>query len=315
MNRAWRLALLVLALSASVRSLSGQEQPPGRLREDVGSEPYREAIRRFNDKELPKVIGGTPAPPGAFPWQVSLTVASIPDPVRAHFCGASIYSDRWIVTAAHCVRSNAPEDITVVAGTQTLAASVERRAVRRILVNPQFDVFSKDHDVAVVELEQPLALGDRMQAIRLATAGEEASVIAGKVRLAVVGWGMTKEGGVIVRDLRFVRIPMVDRTICNKPFAHDGQVTLNMLCAGERLGAVKDSCRGDSGGPLSASLAGTTVLLGITSWTAEEGCGLPNKVGVYARASVLRDWVATCIADSDACALPGSTAENQGTPH
>lgn len=44
------------------------------------------------------IIGGVPAKDGQVPWQVSLQRSS-----GFHFCGGSIISDEWILTATHCV--------------------------------------------------------------------------------------------------------------------------------------------------------------------------------------------------------------------
>lgn len=53
--------------------------------------------RKANSK--PRIVGGQEADVDEFPWQVSLHVKN-----TAHVCGASIISEQWIVTAAHCVQ-------------------------------------------------------------------------------------------------------------------------------------------------------------------------------------------------------------------
>ena len=46
-----------------------------------------------------RIVGGTDANPGAWPWQVTLDYSGHPGP---HWCGGSIVTPDWIVTAAHC---------------------------------------------------------------------------------------------------------------------------------------------------------------------------------------------------------------------
>src|ERR1700676_4111160 len=96
------LVFYAVAAQAAAVTLSAQSV--------TGSAPYREAAQAWlnHDTTVRKIIGGAPAPAGSFPWQVSLEVSWIPDPLAAHFCGGTIYSDRWIVTAAHCVTGNDP---------------------------------------------------------------------------------------------------------------------------------------------------------------------------------------------------------------
>ena len=52
------------------------------------------------DGEVGKIIGGTPASMGEFPWLVSLQLFG------SHYCGASILDKYTILTAAHCTNYN-----------------------------------------------------------------------------------------------------------------------------------------------------------------------------------------------------------------
>lgn len=66
------------------------------------------------------------------------------------------------------------------------------------------------------------------------------------------------------------------------------EITHSMICAGYDQGG-KDTCRGDSGGPLSIIKNGVRLLIGITSWGYE--CGRPYFPGVYASVSAIRPWI------------------------
>lgn len=48
-----------------------------------------------------RIVGGNEAKQGQYPWQVSLQWGWLLG--YSHFCGGSILSDRWVVTAGHCV--------------------------------------------------------------------------------------------------------------------------------------------------------------------------------------------------------------------
>ena len=60
-----------------------------------------------------------------------------------------------------------------------------------------------------------------------------------------------------------------------------------MICGGGNPG--KDTCYGDSGGPLAVPVGGGKVLAGIVSYGS--GCARPNTPGVYTNVSHYIDWI------------------------
>ena len=49
------------------------------------------------DEKDQRIYGGVPAVPGQFPWQVALIIDNM------YFCGGSLISKKWVLTAAQCV--------------------------------------------------------------------------------------------------------------------------------------------------------------------------------------------------------------------
>jgi len=292
------LALIFLSMAAGERALA---QDPTTLESDPslkGSVPYEEVVNRYLRKEQPKIVGGKPAPAGAFPWQVSLGVSWIADPFSAHFCGGSVFTEKWIITAAHCAVGLTPGKVIITAGTNRLVDGAVRRNVNRIIVHRNYNPQTKDNDIALMELRDPLPTGLQIKKIELLTPGEESGFTDTSV-FTVTGWGATAEGGSVVRDLRYLdALPFVSQATCNLPQAYDGQITSNMLCAGVRVGGM-DSCQGDSGGPLSFGTGAAPKLAGIVSWG--DGCARPDKVGIYTRVVNYISWINNCVAGAQSC--------------
>ncbi|KAJ8042602.1 Enteropeptidase [Holothuria leucospilota] len=100
--------------------------------------------------------------------------------------------------------------------------------------------------------------------------------------------------GKTANELQEAKVPIIDRDTCNQRYYYDGELTVNMMCAGFAAGGV-DSCQGDSGGPLVCSAKDSDrdlerwYLVGVTSWGY--GCALPNHPGVYADVSKYTSWI------------------------
>ncbi len=79
---------------------------------------------------------------------------------------------------------------------------------------------------------------------------------------------------------------MVSDSTCSSAYPSDLEPE-SMLCAGEE---GKDSCSGDSGGPLACPHSdGDPKLAGVTSFG--QGCGEPGFPGVYTDVAYYLDWI------------------------
>lgn len=268
-------------------------------------EDYVAAIERYRKREQAKIINGVAAAPNSHPWQVSLGVAWIADQKQAHFCGGSLVDDKWIMTAAHCVRGLLMEDFLVVAGTTILNQSNTRYGPARVIVHPDYNWSIQDNDVALIELRDPVKFSASIKPIQLVSSIEdEAKLVQGK-KLRVTGWGAIEQGGKGVAALQYIDVPYISRKTCNSFNSYNGRITDAMMCAGTipKIGAntiYQDSCQGDSGGPLVASIGSSKpVLVGVTSWG--DGCGQPNKFGVYTRLAIFSSWIEKCRSGSSDC--------------
>ncbi|XP_067003046.2 trypsin-1 [Anabrus simplex] len=220
-----------------------------------------------------RIVGGSSADIKNFPYQLSLQSWG------SHICGASIISENWALTAAHCVSGSSASRFSLRAGTSTRGSGGSVHQASQIIAHPNYDLRTIDYDYALIKVSSPFSLGSNVAIVALPSQGE---AVADGTNSVVTGWGSTSEGGWSASTLQQVTVPVVSNSECNS--AYGGGITDRMICAGYTAGG-KDACQGDSGGPLVAN----GKLQGIVSWGY--GCAQPNYPGVYSRVATARDWI------------------------
>ncbi|NXN79617.1 TM11E protease, partial [Bombycilla garrulus] len=229
-----------------------------------------------------RVTGGQGAQEGEWPWQASIQLDG------SHRCGASIISNTWLVTAAHCFRGvTDPRRWTASFGI-LLRPPKQKKFVQRIIVHERYrdHILDHDYDVAVVELASAIKFTSDVHSVCLP---EASHIFPDNTSCFVTGWGALENDGYSVNQLRQAEVRIISTAICNRRQVYAGAITDGMLCAGYLDGQV-DACQGDSGGPLvHANSRGIWYLVGIVSWGDE--CGKPNKPGVYTRVTYYRNWI------------------------
>lgn len=256
------------------------------------------------DRAEQAIVGGSDTTIEATPWQVSLQTSA-----GFHFCGGSVLSSEWILTAQHCVVSRSPGTVRIAAGMTRLsqASSGQIRNVSEIFRFPDYTNATLGHDVALLRLATPLDLaGGSTTQICLSTQAQgsiDTGLTAPGVSAKVTGWGTLRSGGPSPDILQTVNVPIISQAAATA--AYGFSITDDQLGAGDvTLGGV-DSCQGDSGGPLTVTDGtGDTKLAGVVSWGF--GCADPRYPGMYARVSSFTPWI-TDITMIEACtdlALP-----------
>ncbi|XP_053228791.1 transmembrane protease serine 9 isoform X7 [Podarcis raffonei] len=136
-----------------------------------------------------KIVGGSGAARGEWPWQASLWLRR-----KEHKCGAVVVADRWLLSAAHCfdVYSD-PKMWVAVLGTPFLSGLDGRvEKVFQIHKHPFYNIYTLDYDVALLELASPLSFTSTVKPICLP---DHAHLFGQGARCVITGWGSTKEGG------------------------------------------------------------------------------------------------------------------------
>jgi len=231
-----------------------------------------------------RIYGGEQATAGTIPWIVTFVFGDPTDSLAR--CGGSIIGPNFVVTAAHCAYGQTPSSVNITAGTFSYSgteSTAKNLKVKKIINHPQYMPGRNEFDIALIQIETITEWTQTMRPICLPKGDEK---FENGNMCMVAGWGATETASVS-RFLRYTIIPKLPTSICDSwLFA---KLDYNVeFCAGWEEG-VQDSCTGDSGGPFMCRHGSTWKLYGVVSWG--EGCGKPNKPGIYADVRAFATWI------------------------
>src|SRR5215510_10416713 len=265
-----------------------------------------------------RVVGGKETHIAQWPGQAALRTTTKGGKSALYFCGATAISDRWVLTAAHCVNdivSNLQKSfgfndrtgkpmvgtIQVVIGVDNLdkVSKEDVYEVEKIVVREGYTEASvSGQDVALIQLKRPYS--GPVARLSLQTSTDPQTPPGAQVRVAGFGSlqylaatnaykladGQEYYAG--SKRLLETAMPTVSTEQCKTRYP-TAKIDVGQLCAGLEQGG-KDSCQGDSGGPLIAlDRRGCPFQIGVVSWGA--GCGGAKDYGVYTRVSDHAAWL------------------------
>nr|XP_039261875.1 hyaluronan-binding protein 2-like [Styela clava] len=222
------------------------------------------------------IIGGVTSKPKDWPWMAALYLQN-----KGKFvCGGSIVGKSWVLTAAHCVDKQNPSNVLVLVGSRhhtQLDAGHRWIGASRIFLHPTYD--GTIGDVALIKLHFQLEYTDNIRPICLPN-GEKVET---DTKCFAPGWGIANREDIPIEkssaSLQHAGLRILPRDVCaqgykNSPYYR--AVTDNVICSG-LLSGNKDTCLGDSGGPLACQRKASCdwYIAGVTSFGAVE-CGSKN---------------------------------------
>lgn len=236
-----------------------------------------------------QIVNGVDAAECAWKWQVGFRYNDIGLP----FCGGTLISDEWVLSAAHC--GNFP-DFLVVAGEwkpREKSGNEQNRRAVQFIRHPLYQSTNRQtHDYAMIRVDRAF---DFNTCVGSACLPEGDDVPVGS-ECYITGWGTLRSGGSQPDILQEGKVTVLANNNCGDYTT--GSIDASMLCAQgtNDNGGIVDACQGDSGGPLVCEAGGVWTLYGATSWG--RGCAGANYAGVWARVHFVMDWVNQVIAEN-----------------
>ncbi|CAG9860338.1 unnamed protein product [Phyllotreta striolata] len=248
-----------------------------------------------------KILGGIDTKLNEFPWMVLLGYRSVDGP--KYRCDGTIINERYILTAAHCVKTNQGPPNTVRLGEYNLSTrkdcatlengtvkcslGVQNVAIEQIIAHPDFDDYSLINDIALIRMPKMNISIENVQPICLPL-GDLRNAMSDNY--IAVGWGLTNNE-TSPNIVQKVSVRMVDLETCKRHYSYQVKITEKQLCAG---GNKENVCSGDSGGPIQyeSTIDGTTKYIqqGVISFGTNQ-CGFGNKPSVHSNVAYYMNWI------------------------
>ncbi|XP_047994689.1 CLIP domain-containing serine protease HP8-like isoform X2 [Leguminivora glycinivorella] len=215
-----------------------------------------------------KISGSRPAERYEFPWMVLLAYET---PLGPQFkCGGSLISERYVLTAAHCLSDLkligvrvGELDVDATTACAELGDCIDQIQDLRVEeAIPHAEYRGRPNvrnDIGLLRLRKPVDLSQMSRSQQSFDLGRQVATLA--------GWGSTEHGSKS-SILRTAAVPVYTVENCRKLYnrgkkPNEEDETTNKLCAGQKgIG----SCEGDSGGPLMLREEGRFVQYGVDSY-------------------------------------------------
>ncbi|KAJ2785783.1 hypothetical protein H4R18_000329 [Coemansia javaensis] len=223
------------------------------------------------------------------------------------FCGGSIISDDWILTAAHCIKTATKDQMLVYVGMAEYKLDIAKGTkVAEVRTHPRYNDQTMANDIALIRLQQPVS-GKGVSSIQI-----DSSSVGDGVTVTALGWGYTsptsKKASPQLKKGDFKTLSQQQCGSIDSGFTGNNGPR---ICVAADRGP--DTCPGDSGGPLIRQVGGKNVLVGITSFGTAGNKAVPNQCGgagmvsLFTHASYFKSFI-----DSTAGAL--REVEGKGKP-
>jgi len=234
-----------------------------------------------NPNTLERIVDGTDASLGQFPWQAELIACAD----GCSLCGATLISNFWLITAAHCTDQPAiPSSSSVRLGHVTRGNGGVLHTLQQIINHPGWSGSLSDmNDIATLRTVTEIQFTDNIKPICLPTPDTCLQTLS---EMWVSGYGKTAQDEGTAAHLQHVSLPLQTVSDCQSRFG-SGVVDHTTTCGklnGQRV------CSGDSGGPFVYRQNNVWYHYGVVSFGGID-CDDVNNYSVYTRVTAFIEWI------------------------
>jgi len=250
--------------SKNIKELIILSTEPFDVPEDNKTDPIRSS----------RIVFGSTASAGQFPHYALIFINR---PTTTVQCGAGLIGEEWALSADHCVRDAISIELRLgVINRNSYRQKVFASALAR----------STQTDISLIKLATKAKVTSYVKPALLPRNVDKNNLFA-KQMATICGMGIeNQKTNAVSTNLQYAELEVMVQKDCN---AYYGNVDIRMLCAKSKV-SYASTCPGDSGSPLIIKENGLTVIIGIVSFGAANGCDLGYPVG-YARTSMQLDWI------------------------
>lgn len=234
-----------------------------------------------------RIVNGRNATRGQFPHQALLFI-TVNENISTD-CGGTLLSNRWVLTAAHCLHK--VQSVNIHLGVSNASDFNEPGRVNlnstEFILHPRYFPTILINDIGLIRLPEPVTFTKLIQPIQLPNTTENFHDISA----ITSGFGLTNVTDFeLPSALQWINLRTISNYECAIEFRNAISTLVlqrSVLCAiAEDALRRGNPCYGDSGGPLTTE---DNVLIGVTS-LAIDGCHLGYPI-VYTRVTEYLNWI------------------------